>query len=533
MQFPLIKRLASNRVARNAAVVLLASTAAGCSSDVMRFDDGLFTGSTQNQRSIIAPQASQQPYPGDVAGVDNRSTGSIQRTRRSDVLAGPVTYARPNGTVGQGNAQVAAAPVSQPYPAVTRQPAPSISRQPMAAPPVDRTVTGSTQRPVPQMPPAAPAPTVAAAPQQPGDAGWMRAGGTQVTVRSGETVYNLSKRFGVPVNAILTANGMSGANELAAGQQIVIPTYVYARNAPVSMPDNNPDVLAAKSSRGMKTDVDPSRAPTPVQAPADRLAVLPQTPRVGERPQQAAIAPAAPAPASNGNAYAVVSGDTLSAIARKTGTTTTALKQANNLQDGVLRVGQKLVIPAAGQAPRVQPAVAQAPAVDTRTTGTVPAAAAVVKPEAPAASPRQSEAVIQEASLDPSSAPDATGIGRMRWPARGRVVSGFGGSSGGKRNDGIDISLPEGTAVKAAENGVVIYAGDGLKEFGNTVLVRHENGLVTVYGHASELKVKRGDTVRRGQDIALSGLSGNAQQPKLHFEVRKNSTPVDPAKFLE
>src|SRR5690606_5634236 len=101
------------------------------------------------------------------------------------------------------------------------------------------------------------------------------------------------------------------------------------------------------------------------------------------------------------------------------------------------------------------------------------------------------------------------------------------------RNDGIDISLPEGTAVKAAENGVVIYAGDGLKEFGNTVLVRHENGLVTVYGHASELKVKRGDTVRRGQDIALSGLSGNAQQPKLHFEVRKNSTPVDPAKFLE
>ena len=89
----------------------------------------------------------------------------------------------------------------------------------------------------------------------------------------------------------------------------------------------------------------------------------------------------------------------------------------------------------------------------------------------------------------------------MRWPVRGRVISHY-GSGSGKSNDGIDIAVPEGTPVKAAENGVVIYAGDGLKDFGNTVLVRHENGLVTVYGHASELKVKRGEKVKRGQEIA-------------------------------
>ena len=128
--------------------------------------------------------------------------------------------------------------------------------------------------------------------------------------------------------------------------------------------------------------------------------------------------------------------------------------------------------------------------------------------------------------------PDATGIGRMRWPVRGRVISAY-GSGGGKKNDGIDISVPEGTPVKAAENGVVIYAGDGLKDFGNTVLVRHESGLVTVYGHASELKVSRGQTVKRGQEIAVSGMSGATDAPKLHFEVRKNSAPVDPATFLE
>jgi len=100
-------------------------------------------------------------------------------------------------------------------------------------------------------------------------------------------------------------------------------------------------------------------------------------------------------------------------------------------------------------------------------------------------------------------------------------------------NDGVDIMVPEGTIVKAAENGVVIYAGDGLKEFGNTILIRHEDNLVTVYGHNSQLLVQRGQKVRRGDDIAKSGKSGNTTTPKLHFEVRKNSTPVNPMKYLE
>ena len=158
---------------------------------------------------------------------------------------------------------------------------------------------------------------------------------------------------------------------------------------------------------------------------------------------------------------------------------------------------------------------------------------ATPKPAQPAGytPPKKSE-VIQQASLDTTPAPVATGIGKMRWPARGRVIAAY-GKGGGRSGDGIDIAVPEGTSVKAAENGVVIYAGDGLKEFGNTVLVRHENGLVTVYGHASELKVTRGQTVKRGQEIAVSGMSGQTDSPKLHFEVRKNSAPVDPSTYLE
>jgi len=113
------------------------------------------------------------------------------------------------------------------------------------------------------------------------------------------------------------------------------------------------------------------------------------------------------------------------------------------------------------------------------------------------------------------------------------VLKRYGEKSGAKRSDGLDISVPRGTPVKAAENGVVIYAGDGLKEFGNTVLVKHDNGLVTVYGHADTLMVKRGATVRRGQEIATAGVSGDTDTPMVHFEVRKDSAPVDPGKYLQ
>ena len=92
--------------------------------------------------------------------------------------------------------------------------------------------------------------------------------------------------------------------------------------------------------------------------------------------------------------------------------------------------------------------------------------------------------------------------------------------------------MPEGTPIKAAEDGVVAYAGNELKGYGNLVLVRHANGYVTAYAHASEIMVKRGDSVKRGQVIAKSGQTGNVTSPQLHFEIRKGATPVDPAQYL-
>lgn len=144
-----------------------------------------------------------------------------------------------------------------------------------------------------------------------------------------------------------------------------------------------------------------------------------------------------------------------------------------------------------------------------------------------AESPSETSSASSQASPSPVAA-RIDWTGKWPWPARGEILRAFKIEG----NDGIDIAMPEGTDIKAVEKGIVIYAGDGLKAFGNTVLVRHEDGLVTVYGHLSELKAKRGQEARRGDVIGISGKSGAAPRPQLHFEVRKHSAPVDPAAYL-
>jgi murein DD-endopeptidase MepM/ murein hydrolase activator NlpD len=134
-----------------------------------------------------------------------------------------------------------------------------------------------------------------------------------------------------------------------------------------------------------------------------------------------------------------------------------------------------------------------------------------------------------------TTAKTAEAVGSLpsfRWPVRGRVIASFGPSPNGLQNDGINLAVPEGTPIKAADDGVVAYAGNELKGYGNLVLVRHSNGFVTAYAHASEILVKRGDQVKRGEVIAKSGQTGNVTSPQLHFEIRKGATPVDPAQYL-
>jgi len=122
--------------------------------------------------------------------------------------------------------------------------------------------------------------------------------------------------------------------------------------------------------------------------------------------------------------------------------------------------------------------------------------------------------------------------GKFLWPVRGRLLIGFGPREGGFHNDGINIAAPAGTPVRAAGNGVVVYAGNQLQGFGNMLLIKHSGGWMTAYAHNSRLMVSRGDAVRRGQKIAQVGRSGNVIRPQLHFELRRGNRAVDPRRYL-
>jgi murein DD-endopeptidase MepM/ murein hydrolase activator NlpD len=118
------------------------------------------------------------------------------------------------------------------------------------------------------------------------------------------------------------------------------------------------------------------------------------------------------------------------------------------------------------------------------------------------------------------------------WPVQGRVISDFGSTTSGQRNDGINIATALGTPIHAAASGVVSYAGNELKGYGNLVLIRHDGGYVTAYAHADSLLVSRGDAVMRGQVIGYAGATGDVTQPQVHFEIRRDTAPVNPRPLL-
>lgn len=128
--------------------------------------------------------------------------------------------------------------------------------------------------------------------------------------------------------------------------------------------------------------------------------------------------------------------------------------------------------------------------------------------------------------------PQAREDGRLAWPVARPLVSSTFGDRWGRHHEGIDLSAPLGTAVFAADDGVVIYSDNLLSGYGNMIIIEHRGGLLTAYAHNSVLMAQRGDKVRRGQPIARVGQSGRATAPHLHFEVRLGDEPRDPLQFL-
>ena len=218
--------------------------------------------------------------------------------------------------------------------------------------------------------------------------------------------------------------------------------------------------------------------------------------------------------------HTVRRGDTLSAIARAYGTDTFILARANRLGPPyTIYVGQKLTIPTAG--------LAGAQKIMASKSSVAPKSKSVARktPPAPRVVSRKPPSMVTVPKPPAAS-------GGFIWPVKGRVISTFGSKTKGLQNDGINIAASRGSPVHAAQNGVVAYAGNELRGFGNLVLIKHSGGWITAYAHNGSVLVKRGKRVRKGQKIATVGSTGSVTTPQLHFEMRKDKRAVDPRKYL-
>lgn len=350
--------------------------------------------------------------------------------------------------------------------------------------------------------------------------------GEVIEVQQGDTLYAISRRHRVSVSELMSVNGLQNPN-LRPGQKLTLPSG--AKRAVVQRPAN------AKNA--------PAHATAPAKpAPAKAVATAPQAP--------------AAAPADWSGSYTVAAGDSLYAIARKHHVKAADLQLANNIADPTkVRPGTVLKVPGDGSPAATSP-IAAAPVAAARAAETPTRAVAqashgprptiINAPSEKAADKKVAalgtpEATQSDASpidkSEPAAAlpepPKVTSSGKFRWPVKGKVIAAFGPRQDNTHNDGINISVPQGSDVLAAENGVVAYAGSELKGYGNLVLVRHDGNWVSAYAHNEALLVKRGDKVKRGQSIAKAGATGTVDQPQVHFELRQGSKPVDPLPHME
>lgn len=229
------------------------------------------------------------------------------------------------------------------------------------------------------------------------------------------------------------------------------------------------------------------------------------------------VAPAASAAEARRSDYLVKKGDTLYSIALDHGQDYRDIAAWNQLSDAnVIKVGQTLrVVPPEGV--QATP-VAAAPALESKPLTATPLPAALGKP---------SEAKVETKVDTAIGRPTETGGSSWAWPNAGQVV----GSFVEGRSKGIDIAGKAGAPVLAAADGKVVYAGSGLRGYGNLVILKHNADFLSAYAHNSKILVKEGEAVKRGARIAEMG-SSDSDRIKLHFEVRRQGKPVDPLKYL-
>ncbi len=317
-----------------------------------------------------------------------------------------------------------------------------------------------------------------------------------IVVGAGETLYGVARRYDVPIRSLIEANNLQPPFRLLKGQRLVVPqvrTYTL-------QPGETLNAVSRRFGVDVSTLAATNHLAPPYPVHAGEVLILPA-------PVQSASA-SAPAPV-DGSA---------------------TVEQSQTPAPAPLIVAQPLVPPPAKPEP-----------VPPQSAGVAPpqAVAPSPLPAAPAPPAAQQQVAALPPIVPPSTVPPPgphaepphTGLG-FQWPVRGAMVVGYGPGASGTQNDGINIAATRGTAVAAANDGVVAYAGNELRGFGNLILIKHAGGWTTAYAHCETLRVKRGDRVKRGQIIATVGQTGTVTEPQLHFEIRQGAHALDPTSYL-
>ncbi len=237
--------------------------------------------------------------------------------------------------------------------------------------------------------------------------------------------------------------------------------------------------------------------------------------------------------------HRIVADDTIYGVSRLYNVDRSELVRLNRLAAPYsVTVGQLLLLPESR--PSLQAAAAQPvnPVQSPSAPAGLGAGSRPASASEPTPAPAQRVNLVGTAAKKPWTTgplpqPPARAGKKFAWPVNGPILTPYGPQAGKLHNDGVNISAPKGTPILAAENGVVAYVGDGLRGFGNLLLLKHADGWVSAYAHADSLTVSRGQVVRRGQPIGRVGRSGSVSRPQLHFELRKGIRPLDPVALLE
>lgn len=487
---------------RLAVVALIGWSLAGCSADVVRLD-------SSPSFSLNDPPGARTLRPS--AGLSRSAVGA------STVDIAPTqTYSPP--------------PPPDRVIEVAALPPPPASPAPISVPAYDTPPTAQIQ------PTTSGAATPAVAPpRKPAPVATIEKGGA-IEVKPGDTLYGLAKHHRASISDLMQVNGLT-STALKPGQTLYLPKTVRkpisrtetAAVAPAP-PVASPDVAARYTGtytvqRGDSMYALALRLKVPM-VELQQVNGIPDVRKV--KPGMVLKVPAsavAAAPVPQQTAPVTASGPKVpTAVVQK------ELAASDNSGGPVVPPARPVLINGEKQVAAVDPT---ADVKAAAASGTVPITDTTFEAR-PAAGPATVSATSagRQAAAGGAVA-TAAGELKLRWPVRGKIIAGFGPRPDGTHNDGVNVQVPQGVEVLAAESGSIAYAGSELKGYGNLVLVRHDNGWITAYAHNSEILVKRGDRVKRGQPLAKAGKSGQVDQSQVHFELRQGSKPVDPMPFME